>query len=102
MNPSPLENVLARLENVTGPRSGQYLARCPAHEDRCNSLSVKAGDDGRVLLNCFAGCAVENVVAALGLDLKDLFPTAPPAVPPQAIVATYDYRDEAEIGRAHV
>ena len=31
------------------------------------------GDDGRVLLKCFAGCAVEDVVAALGLEMQDLF-----------------------------
>jgi hypothetical protein len=38
-------------------------------------LSVREGDDGRVLLHCHAGCPVDEVVAALGLELHDLFPT---------------------------
>jgi hypothetical protein len=37
-------------------------------------LSVREGDDGRVLLHCFAGCSVNEVVAALGIELSDLFP----------------------------
>jgi len=50
------------------------MARCPAHEDRQSSLSVGLGADERVLLKCFAGCPVEAVVQALGLQLRDLFP----------------------------
>src|SRR5581483_1134806 len=48
-------------------------ARCPAHDDRANSVSVGTGDDGRVLLKCFAGCTVEAIVARIGLTLADLF-----------------------------
>ncbi|SDD32622.1 hypothetical protein [Aquimonas voraii] len=69
----PLELVLSRLDRPR--RSGRgYLCRCPAHEDRAASLSIAAGDDGRVLLHCFAGCSVDDVVAALGLQRRDLFP----------------------------
>ncbi len=49
------------------------MACCPAHEDRHASLSVGVGDDDRVLVKCMAGCRVEDVVAALGLELSDLF-----------------------------
>src|SRR5215218_1564166 len=50
------------------------MAFCPAHDDRRErSLSVKEGEDGRVLLKCFAGCATEQVVAAIGLSMTDLF-----------------------------
>lgn len=52
---SPMELVLSRVTNVK-PNSGGWLACCPAHEDRSPSLSINAGDDGRVLLKCFAGC----------------------------------------------
>ena len=52
----------------------QFMAHCPAHDDRSPSLSVKAADDGRALLHCFAGCLIEDVVAALGMCLHDLFP----------------------------
>jgi len=50
-----------------------YEARCPAHEDHQASLSIGTGLDGRVLLNCHAGCPVDRVVAALGLSMADLF-----------------------------
>ncbi|MDD2349542.1 MAG: hypothetical protein PHS50_14945, partial [Kiritimatiellae bacterium] len=53
-----------------GERS--WMARCPAHDDRNPSLSVSEGDGGRVLFNCFAGCAAEAVAAALGLKMADL------------------------------
>ena len=47
--------------------------RCPAHEDRHQSLSVGEGTDGRILIHCFAGCSMEAIVAATGLETSDLF-----------------------------
>ena len=49
-----------------GRRSGHdWIARCPAHDDRKPSLSVREAKDGRVLIRCHAGCDQETVVAAL-------------------------------------
>jgi 5S rRNA maturation endonuclease (ribonuclease M5) len=50
------------------------MARCPAHEDKQNSLAVSTGKDGRILLMCHAGCNLEQIVAALGLTVRDLYP----------------------------
>jgi hypothetical protein len=47
------------------------MARCPAHDDRDPSLSV-ALKGGRVLVHCFAGCAPEAVLEAVGLTWRDL------------------------------
>src|SRR5215212_4312929 len=52
------------------------MALCPAHDDRDPSLSVKEGDDGCVLINCFTGCAFQNVIAALDLEAKNFFADA--------------------------
>jgi hypothetical protein len=68
----PIEKVLDRLRGARR-YDGSWKALCPAHEDREPSLSVTEGDDGRALLKCFAGCATEDVVAELGLEMKDLF-----------------------------
>src|SRR6266496_3249531 len=68
---SPAE-LLRRLESVRRAPSG-WLARCPAHQDRRPSLSVRQADGGRLLVHCFAGCAVADIVAALGLAVGDLF-----------------------------
>lgn len=70
---SPIENVLLRLEPYKKSGSG-FSARCPAHDDRGPSLSIKEGEHGRVLLHCFAGCSPQDVVAACGLTMADLFP----------------------------
>lgn len=65
--------VLNRLDHVVRGSTG-WTARCPCHKDTDNSLSVGEGDDGKVLLNCFAGCEPEAIVAALDLTMTDLFP----------------------------
>jgi putative DNA primase/helicase len=42
-----------------------WMARCPAHEDREPSLSIKDTDGGKVLVRCHAGCDQQKVIAAL-------------------------------------
>jgi hypothetical protein len=60
---------------LNAERRGQnWAAKCPAHEDRRPSLSIKAGFDGRVLVRCWAGCTTDAVLIAMGLTFKDLFP----------------------------
>lgn len=68
----PIEAILCRLSDVKKNGDG-YVARCPVHDDHHPSLSVKQGDDGRVLLHCFAGCTTDEIVAAVGLQTQDLF-----------------------------
>lgn len=43
---------------------GQWLARCPAHEDRRPSPSIRDGGRGPIL-NCLAGCDFKDVRDAL-------------------------------------
>lgn len=91
-------DILARLKNVKGPdASGNYLACCPAHDDKKQSLSVKQGDKG-VVLKCYAGCGVRDICARMGIEMKDLFdkPKEQPAAPRQqrVIVRTYPYTDK--------
>src|SRR5262245_22843725 len=62
------------LDRVDFKKTGSgFIAKCPAHNDKQASLSISEGEDGRVLLHCFAGCSVEQIVHALGLTLSDLF-----------------------------
>lgn len=74
-------NSIALLERLHGVREtgpGRWVARCPAHEDRAPSLSIRELPDGRVLLHDFAGCDTGSVLEAVGLSLSDLFPDARP------------------------
>lgn len=94
------DTLLARLDRVksTGPDS--WIASCPAHEDKRPSLSVRQTDD-RVLIHCWAGCGAGEVVAAVGLELRDLFerrhtdtyvaPRRPPLPSSRELVALLEY-----------
>lgn len=68
------ELLLSRLDKVRGRGPGQHSSRCPAHDDKGPSLSIKELPDGRVLVRCFAGCETEDVLASVGLTFADLFP----------------------------
>ncbi len=99
MTSSPLDTILDRLENVRTMAGGERSARCPAHDDRNNSLSVGTGEGGRVLLKCHAGCTTEAIVGALGLTIADLFP--PKETQARRVVAETDYRVCDEHGELH-
>lgn len=71
-----------------------WAARCPAHEDHNPSLSMSNGD-GKVLIKCHHGCAVEDVLSSLGLTSGDLFDQPLEQVDKPQIVTTYPYVDEA-------
>jgi hypothetical protein len=66
-----LEAILSRLQAVRRCGEG-WIARCPAHQDRNPSLSIRKSN-GKILLHCFAGCTVDAVCAALGIAVRDLF-----------------------------
>ena len=88
---------LAEMVNARRIGKGKWQARCPAHEDRSPSLGIAEGEDGRALVRCWAGCATADIVAALGLIMRDLF-TGEPATSQQitALAAERKARDELE------
>jgi len=70
-----IDNLLSRLQKVRkGFNPDTWQACCPAHKDKSPSLALKVLNDGRILLHCFGGCGVGEVLAALGLKIEDLFP----------------------------
>jgi len=85
-------HILARLFGVRRVGDRRWVSRCPAHDDRSPSLSIRQADD-RVLLRCWAGCETTAIVATLGMTLADLFdharysPSAP-AVDRRHLAAT--------------
>jgi len=60
------------LEGVITTGKG-WRARCPAHGGKSASLAITEGDNGTLLVHCFAGCQVHDVLAAVGLQVGDLF-----------------------------
>ena len=79
-------------KHLHGRKSGSgWMARCPAHDDREPSLSLR-DVDGKVLVHCHAGCDQRSVIEALkGLGL---WPEREPRQP-RRIVAEYNYVDES-------
>ena len=72
-----IDTLLEKLERVRLTSNGKWLACCPAHDDKSPSLGIKVTDDGKILLHCFAGCSVSEIVSAIGLKLSDLMPENP-------------------------
>lgn len=107
-----IRDFLGRLHIESGPNgSGEYMCKCPAHDDKTASLCVKDGDKG-IVLKCQAGCDTEAVLGAMGLKMRDLFhesgtqgrSPSPKAAPPAKkgggkkprgkFVCAYPYADE--------
>lgn len=74
---STADVLLQRLDKVRQRGASQWSARCPAHDDKGPSLSIKETAEGAVLVHCFAGCNVDEIVRAVGLDIAALFPPKP-------------------------
>lgn len=109
---SRIQNVLSRFENVDQTDKGQWMAKCPCHNDKTNSLAIGVvGQRGLIGIHCHAGCDRSLVMNQVGLADEDLFPPreesnghasngrsqsgARGKSKPGKIVATYDYHDEA-------
>ena len=99
---------IARRLGAARKAGDDWSCKCPAHEDNKASLSIKDGQNGKILVHCHAGCHQDDVVNQI--KLIDMWPTVekrkyePPKVvinlvSPSApgkgtIAATYDYVDE--------
>jgi len=68
------ETLLSRLTKVKRTGKENWLACCPAHQDKNPSMTIRETSDGRVLVHCFAGCETSDILAAVGLQFSDLFP----------------------------
>ena len=74
---SHVEILLSRIEKARPTGRGSWIACCPAHEDRHPSMTIRETEDGTVLVHCFSGCSVEQILAAVGLEFDALFPPRP-------------------------
>ncbi|OPY58709.1 MAG: hypothetical protein A4E55_00764 [Pelotomaculum sp. PtaU1.Bin035] len=88
------QDILQKLSGVKKCQDG-FIAQCPAHDDQRQSLSINQTNDGKILMKCHAGCAIQDIVSSLGLKMKDLFPPREekPSKLKRQIVAEYNYLD---------
>lgn len=65
-------DILGRFADARG-HGDQFMAKCPVHDDRRQSLAIGFAD-GRCLLRCHAGCDTRDIMGAVGLEWGDLLP----------------------------
>lgn len=63
---------LLKYFNGVKGRNGSYMALCPAHKDKQQSLSITAKEDV-TLIHCFAGCNAKDILEKVGLKFSDLY-----------------------------
>lgn len=69
-----VDKLLNNLQKVKRTGDGKWLACCPSHQDRTASLAITDNGDGRILINCFAGCDTYSILRSVGLDWADVMP----------------------------
>ena len=69
-----IHEFIGHYEKTYKSGKDEYQCLCPAHDDRTASLGVKEMPDGRILINCFAGCSASDILAAVGLSFDDIVP----------------------------
>jgi hypothetical protein len=75
---TPAELFLPRLNRVKHIGKNHGICSCPgpnhAHGDRHPSMTWRINDENALLLFCNVGCSIYEIVAAVGLEVSDLFP----------------------------
>lgn len=69
-----------------------YVCKCPCHDDRAASLSLKDTEAG-LLVNCFAGCEWKDIKAEL--DRRGLLPSSKLPAKSKPQNKYYEYKDIA-------
>ncbi|MFW6030322.1 MAG: hypothetical protein ACOCRO_08725, partial [Halanaerobiales bacterium] len=91
-----LEDFLSKFDKVKQTGSNQWIALCPAHDDRHRSLSISAGKN-KINFHCHAGCTGDEILQTIGLSWEDIYFNDEYGYQSQRdrkIVAEYDYTDE--------
>lgn len=69
-----IDEILSRLEKIKRTGRGNWLACCPAHDDRSPSLTIHESETGKIVVRCHAECSFEEIVNAVGLGWEPWFP----------------------------
>jgi hypothetical protein len=96
---SNIDFILSQLEGVKQSGAGQWISRCPAHEDRSPSLAISIGAEGQVLLYCFRGCNLDEIVSSLGIDVAALWPDSGKDISPEERRLRKVEAEQKRIGR---
>lgn len=85
-----LNEMIRRFDRVKPNGADSYMVRCPCHDDKQQSLCISERD-GKILMNCFAGCRTQDILRAVGLEGKDLFNDSASRGDPRPASVEYAY-----------
>lgn len=88
-----LNDIVLHFQSPKKNGNNSFMVRCPCHNDSTQSLSISEGN-GKILLNCFAGCRTEDILNSVGLEMKDLFSDKPNHTTPKPPTVEYIYSDK--------
>lgn len=88
-----LNDIVSRFQSPKPNGNNSFMVRCPCHNDSTQSLSISE-ENGKILLNCFAGCRTEDILNSVGLKMKDLFTDKPNHNAPKPPNVEYIYSDK--------
>lgn len=88
-----LQDIISHFRSPKPNGNNSYMVTCPCHNDNTQSLCISE-DNGKILLNCFAGCRAEDITRAIGLSMRDLFQAPQQSnKPPKPASTEYRYGD---------
>jgi DNA primase len=68
-----LNKILSRFSNVTEIVNNQYMAKCPSHDDKTPSLSIKYDSKKkRVIFYCHTGCKLKKILKKVKFKMEVL------------------------------
>lgn len=88
-----LDNFLSRLQKVRRTGKDSYIACCSAHADKSPSMTIREVEEGKILVHCFAGCGIDEIVDAVGISLSDLMPDRAPDTLRKPTAVPFNPRD---------
>ena len=69
-----INEFLTHFNNVMPIKENEYMALCPAHNDKNPSLSIGLSPNReKILIHCHAGCNATDILNSVGLKLKNLY-----------------------------
>ncbi len=100
MSNMTLEELASHFTGAKRTGRNSFQCKCPAHDDKKASLTITE-EKGKLLLHCHADCKTEEVLAAVGLNFKDISDYQEPDwrkkleyFYKKKIEAVYDYKTE--------
>ena len=95
---TPIENFLARLDKLKQVGNGDWVACCPAHDDKHPSMSVSEKGDTFVVKCHSQHCGGIEIMESVGLTASDFYEKVDPPVHMRSVKRRWSPRQICELG----